>query len=48
VLASALHTSAADLVDDAAQVFARAVRGAEGIEGMAAFMQKRLPSWAPQ
>jgi isohexenylglutaconyl-CoA hydratase len=48
LMARALHTSAADLVDDAAQVFARAVRGAEGIEGMAAFMQKRLPSWAPQ
>ena len=48
LMARALHTPAADLVDDAAQVFARAVRGAEGIEGMAAFMQKRLPSWAPQ
>jgi isohexenylglutaconyl-CoA hydratase len=34
------------LLDDAAQAFARAARGEEGIEGMTAFLQKREPSWA--
>ncbi len=48
LMARALHTPAADLVDDAARLFAQAARGAEGIEGTAAFLQKRLPSWAPQ
>ena len=48
LMARALHTPAADLVDDAARVFAQAARGAEGIEGMVAFLQKRSPSWAPQ
>jgi isohexenylglutaconyl-CoA hydratase len=48
LMARALHTPAADLVDDAAQIFARAARGAEGVEGMTAFLQKRPPSWAPQ
>jgi len=48
LMARALHAPAADLVDDAARVFARAARGPEGIEGMSAFLQKRSPSWAPQ
>ena len=48
LMARALHTPAADLVDDAAQLFAGAARGPEGVEGMAAFLQKRSPSWAPQ
>jgi isohexenylglutaconyl-CoA hydratase len=48
LMARALHTPAACLVDDAARVFATAVRGAEGVEGMTAFLQKRSPSWAPQ
>ena len=48
LMARALHTPAADLVDDAARLFAQAARGPEGVEGMAAFQQKRLPSWAPQ
>jgi len=48
LMARALHAPAADLVDDAARVFAQAARGPEGIEGMAAFLQKRSPSWAPQ
>ena len=48
LMARALHTPAADLVDDAAQLFAKAARGPEGIEGMTAFLQKRSPSWAPQ
>jgi isohexenylglutaconyl-CoA hydratase len=48
LMARALHSPAADLVDAAARVFAQAARGAEGIEGMTAFLQKRPPSWAPQ
>lgn len=48
LMARALHTPAADLVDDAAQLFARAARGPEGVEGMTAFLQKHSPSWAPQ
>jgi len=48
LMARALHTPAVDLVDDAAQLFADAARGPEGVEGMAAFLQKRSPSWAPQ
>lgn len=34
------------VLDDAAQKFARAVRGAEAPEGVAAFLEKRIPSWA--
>jgi len=48
LMARALHTPAAHLVDDAARVFAQAVRGPEGVEGMTAFLQKRSPSWAPR
>ena len=48
LMARASRTPAADLVDDAARVFAQAARGAEGVEGMTAFLQKRSPSWAPQ
>ena len=33
-------------VEKAAQSFAEALRGAEGREGMAAFAEKRAPSWA--
>jgi isohexenylglutaconyl-CoA hydratase len=40
--------AAADLVADAAAVFAHSAQGAEGIEGMTAFIQKRKPTWAPQ
>ena len=46
LMARALHTPAADLVDDAARLFAQAARGPEGVEGMSAFLQKRAPSWA--
>ena len=48
LIAQALHTPAADLIEDAARLFARAARGPEGVEGMTAFLQKRSPSWAPQ
>ena len=34
------------LVQQAAAVFSHAAQGAEGIEGMTAFMQKRKPMWA--
>jgi isohexenylglutaconyl-CoA hydratase len=37
-----------DLVAEAAEVFSRAVQGAEGIEGTTAFLHKRKPNWAPQ
>nr|WP_315489924.1 enoyl-CoA hydratase-related protein [uncultured Rhodoferax sp.] len=35
-----------DLVQHAAAVFSRAAQGPEGLEGIAAFMQKRKPQWA--
>lgn len=34
------------VLDDAAEKFATAVRGAEAPEGISAFMQKRTPKWA--
>ncbi|NQD93731.1 enoyl-CoA hydratase/isomerase family protein, partial [Pseudomonas sp. CrR25] len=34
------------LLDDAAEQFAAAVTGAEGVEGTLAFVQKRAPNWA--
>jgi isohexenylglutaconyl-CoA hydratase len=46
LMARAQRESAASLVDAAAQVFATAARGPEGIEGMTAFLQKRAPAWA--
>jgi isohexenylglutaconyl-CoA hydratase len=35
-----------DLIADAAAVFSRAARSAEGMEGGAAFLQKRRPAWS--
>lgn len=35
-----------DLVQCAAAIFSRAAQGPEGLEGIAAFMQKRKPQWA--
>ncbi len=35
-----------DLIDEAARLFSQAAQGAEAIEGMSAFMQKRKPQWA--
>jgi isohexenylglutaconyl-CoA hydratase len=35
-----------DLVQPAAAIFSQAAQGAEGIEGMTAFVQKRKPGWA--
>jgi isohexenylglutaconyl-CoA hydratase len=37
-----------ELVQHAADVFTQAAQGAEGIEGMTAFIQKRKPQWALQ
>ena len=48
LMARALHTPAPELIEDAARLFARAARGPEGVEGVAAFLQKRAPAWAPQ
>jgi isohexenylglutaconyl-CoA hydratase len=48
LLAKARWNSASSLVGEAAAVFSRAVQGAEGKEGTTAFLQKRLPAWAPQ
>lgn len=39
-------TDPEQLLDEAAQSFAAAARGPEGMEGMMAFMQKRKPNWA--
>jgi isohexenylglutaconyl-CoA hydratase len=47
LLARARFTPPVDLVRDAADVFSRAANGAEGIEGMAAFLARRKPTWAP-
>lgn len=40
------HQPMADLLDEAAESFAQAIRGLEGAEGTGAFMQKRPPAWA--
>jgi isohexenylglutaconyl-CoA hydratase len=47
LIAKARLQPAASLVTAAATVFADAVLGPEGLEGTAAFVQKRQPSWAP-
>jgi isohexenylglutaconyl-CoA hydratase len=41
----ARFTSAHELVQDAAAIFAQSAQGPEGIEGMTAFIQKRKPNW---
>jgi isohexenylglutaconyl-CoA hydratase len=48
LIARARHTPAAELVDEAARVFAAAARGAEGMEGAMSFLQKRPPAWATE
>jgi isohexenylglutaconyl-CoA hydratase len=47
LLRKARFTPPADLVQEAAQLFADAATGTEGIEGASAFVQKRKPRWAP-
>jgi isohexenylglutaconyl-CoA hydratase len=46
MLRAAGPTPLAELLDDAAEAFTVAVRGAEGREGTKAFVEKRKPSWA--
>ncbi len=46
LIAKARLTPPADLVPQAALVFSRAAQGAEGLEGVTAFIQKRKPNWA--
>ena len=48
LVAKARFVPGADLVDEAALVFSRALQGPEGIEGTSAFVQKRKPNWAPR
>jgi isohexenylglutaconyl-CoA hydratase len=48
LMAKARFAPPASLVQEAAQVFARAALGPEGVEGAGAFVQKRKPKWAPQ
>lgn len=45
LLHSTLNEALTPLLDDAAQQFANAVGGEEGIEGTMAFIQKRHPNW---
>jgi isohexenylglutaconyl-CoA hydratase len=42
------HEDMQGLLDDASHAFARAIRGEEGAEGTAAFIEKRLPKWADE
>ena len=46
LLLAAENEALGPLLDRAAEQFAAAVTGAEGIEGTMAFMQKRAPKWA--
>lgn len=46
ILMNAARMDMDAVLDDAARKFAASVRGPEAPEGIAAFMQKRLPSWA--
>ena len=48
LLAHARFTPPDQLIDEAANLFARAVLSDEGQEGTSAFMQKRAPRWVPQ
>ncbi len=46
LMATACHAGAQDLVCEAARVFSASTSGAEGLEGITAFMQRRKPRWA--
>lgn len=46
LMAKARLTLPSDMVQQAAVIFSRAAQGAEGLEGMTAFLQKRKPNWA--
>lgn len=47
LIAQARWQDPSTMVQAAAAIFSRAAQGPEGIEGMAAFVQKRKPNWAP-
>jgi isohexenylglutaconyl-CoA hydratase len=47
LLSQARHAPPASLVDNAASVFSRSAQSDEGQEGLAAFLGKRKPRWAP-
>jgi isohexenylglutaconyl-CoA hydratase len=48
LLRAAGSSAIAELLDEAAASFAASVRGSEGREGTAAFVEKRKPSWVTQ
>jgi isohexenylglutaconyl-CoA hydratase len=48
LLAKARQQPPASLVQDAATAFASAALGSEGVEGTAAFLEKRQAAWAPR
>ncbi len=48
LMSRARHHDAQQLVMEAARVFSQSAASAEGLEGIAAFMQKRKPSWAAE
>ncbi|MGY8832400.1 MAG: enoyl-CoA hydratase/isomerase family protein, partial [Pseudomonadales bacterium] len=48
LLLAAENEALGPLLDRAAEQFAAAVTGGEGIEGTMAFMQKRAPKWAAE
>jgi isohexenylglutaconyl-CoA hydratase len=48
LLLAAENEALGPLLDRAAEQFAAAVTGAEGVEGTMAFVQKRAPKWAEQ
>ena len=48
MLRAAGPTPLPELLEDAAECFAAAVRGSEGREGTASFVEKRKPSWVVQ
>jgi len=48
LLAQSRYQPPAAMVEPAARVFAQAALGAEGVEGVLAFLQKRKPAWSPQ
>ncbi len=48
LMSRARHHDAQQLVMEAARVFSQSAASAEGLEGIAAFMQKRKPKWAAE
>jgi isohexenylglutaconyl-CoA hydratase len=46
LILAARHGASPSYIDDAARSFAQCLRGREGREGVAAFVEKRAPDWA--